>query len=100
MSEKSRKNPRKIKKALDKTACSGYTNGAVSDKPQQISGCSAVLVARLNGVQEAVSSILATRTINPTISRQKSLDFFVCGLTSFGFDHNFDHNANDFIWSN
>ena len=25
--------------------------------------------------------------------------FFVCGLTSFGFDHNFDHNANDFIWS-
>lgn len=22
------------------------------------------------------------------------------GLTSFGFDHNFDHNANDFIWSN
>ena len=99
MSEKSRKNPRKIKKALDKTAYSGYTNGAVSDEPQQISGCSAVLVARLNGVQEAVSSILATRTINPTISRQKSLDFFVCGLTSFGFDHNFDHNAKDFIWS-
>jgi hypothetical protein len=62
MSEKSRKNPRKIKKALDKTAYSGYTNGAVSDEPQQISGCSAVLVARLNGVQEAVSSILATRT--------------------------------------
>ena len=26
--------------------------------------------------------------------------FFVCGLASFGFDHNFDHNANDFIWSN
>ena len=25
--------------------------------------------------------------------------FFVCGLTSFGFDHNFDHNAKDFIWS-
>ena len=47
---------------LDKTACNGYTNGAVSDEPQQISGCSAVLVARLNGVQEAVSSILATRT--------------------------------------
>ena len=22
-----------------------------------------------------------------------------CGLTSFGFDHNFDHNAKDFIWS-
>ena len=21
------------------------------------------------------------------------------GLTSFGFDHNSDHNANDFIWS-
>ena len=60
-----------------------------------MTGCSAVLVARLNGVQEAVSSILATRTINPTISRQKSLDFFVCGLTSFGFDH----NAKDFIWS-
>ena len=62
MSEKSRKNSRKIKKALDKTAYSGYTNRAVSDEPQQISGCSAVLVARLNGVQEAVSSILATRT--------------------------------------
>jgi len=28
------------------------------------------------------------------------LDFFVCRLTSFGFDHNFDHNAKDFIWSN
>ena len=40
----------------------GYTNQAVSDKRKQISGCSAVLVARLNGVQEAVSSILATRT--------------------------------------
>ena len=40
----------------------GYTNQAVSDKRLQISGCSAVLVARLNGVQEAVSSILATRT--------------------------------------
>ena len=26
--------------------------------------------------------------------------FFVCGLTSFGFDHNFDHNAGGFIWSN
>ena len=25
--------------------------------------------------------------------------FFACGLTSFGFDHNFDHNAKDFIWS-
>ena len=25
--------------------------------------------------------------------------FFVYGLASFGFDHNFDHNANDFIWS-
>ena len=64
-----------------------------------MTGCSAVLVARLNGVQEAVSSILATRTINPTISHQKSLDFFVYRLASFGFDHNFDHNANDFIWS-
>ena len=37
--------------------------------------------------------------LNPTISRQKSLDFFVYRLTSFGFDHNFDHNAKDFIWS-
>ena len=26
--------------------------------------------------------------------------FFFYRLTSFGFDHNFDHNANDFIWSN
>ena len=26
--------------------------------------------------------------------------FFVYRLASFGFDHNFDHNANDFIWSN
>ena len=83
MSEKSRKKPRKIKKALDKTACSGYTNGAVSDEPQQISGCSAVLVARLNGVQEAVSSILATRTI-------KSNDFTleIVGFFSFtGWPH-------------
>ena len=83
MSEKSRKNLRKIKKALDKTAYSGYTNGAVSDEPQQISGCSAVLVARLNGVQEAVSSILATRTI-------KSNDFTleIVGFFSFvGWPH-------------
>ena len=36
---------------------------------------------------------------NPTISRRKSLDFFACGRASFGFDHNFDHNAKDFIWS-
>jgi len=27
------------------------------------------------------------------------LDFFVYRLASFGFDHNFDHNAKDFIWS-
>lgn len=26
--------------------------------------------------------------------------FFVYRLASFGFDHNFDHNAKDFIWSN
>ena len=26
--------------------------------------------------------------------------FFVYKLASFGFDHNFDHNAKDFIWSN
>ena len=25
--------------------------------------------------------------------------FFVYRLASFGFDHNFDHNAKDFIWS-
>jgi hypothetical protein len=60
---------RNLEKALDKTGKVGYTNQAVSGKRKQISGCSAVLVARLNGVQEAVSSILATRTINPTISR-------------------------------
>ena len=59
---------RNLEKALDKTGKVGYTNQAVSDKRKQISGCSAVLVARLNGVQEAVSSILATRT-------RKSNDF-------------------------
>ena len=53
---------RNLEKALDKTGKVGYTNQAVSDKRKQISGCSAVLVARLNGVQEAVSSTLATRT--------------------------------------
>ena len=53
---------RNLEKALDKTDKVGYTNQAVSGKRKQISGCSAVLVARLNGVQEAVSSILATRT--------------------------------------
>ena len=25
--------------------------------------------------------------------------FFVYRLASFGFNHNFDHNAKDFIWS-
>ena len=24
--------------------------------------------------------------------------FFVCSLTSFGFDHNFDHNAIKKVW--
>ena len=47
--------------------------------------------------------------ICPALLGQKSNDltleivgffFFVCGLTSFGFDHNFDHNAGGFIWSN
>ena len=28
------------------------------------------------------------------------MDFFAYELTSFGLDHNFDHNAKDFIWSN
>ena len=32
-----------------------------------MTGCSAVLVARLNGVQEAVSSILATRTMQSVL---------------------------------
>ena len=70
----------------------------MSDKLQQISGCSAVLVARLNGVQEAVSSILATRTIE---SNDFTLEivgfFFIYGLASFGFDHNFDHNTGGYI---
>ena len=44
--------------------------------------------------------------ICPALLDHKSNDFtleivgfFVFGLTSFGFDHNFDHNAKDFIWS-
>ena len=48
-----------------------------------MTGCSAVLVARLNGVQEAVSSILATRT-------KKSNDFTleIVGFFSFvGWPH-------------
>ena len=36
-----------------------YSRHASVGKRRSISGCSAVLVARLNGVQEAVSSILA-----------------------------------------
>ncbi len=36
------------------------------------SGCSAVLVARLNGVQEAVGSTPATRTRKKTIVLQSS----------------------------
>ena len=51
-----------MRKVLDKTALVWYTKWSVSDSRLQIYGCSAVLVARLNGVQEAVSSILATRT--------------------------------------
>ena len=39
---------RNLEKALDKTGKVGYTNQAVSGKRKQISGCSAVLVARLN----------------------------------------------------
>ena len=39
-----------------------FVANASVGRQRTISGCSAVLVARLNGVQEAVSSILATRT--------------------------------------
>ena len=53
-----------------------------------------------NGVQEAVSSILATRTRKSNDFTQEIVGFFfVYGLVSFGFDHNFDHNAGGFIWS-
>ena len=59
-----------------------------------MTGCSAVLVARLNGVQEAVSSILATRT-------KRSNDFMLEIVGSFLFyprvslrlDHNSDHKG-------
>ncbi len=64
--------PKKMQKSVDKTRWDAYNISCRHDsvgKRSAISGCSAVLVARLNGVQEAVSSILATRTINPTISR-------------------------------
>ena len=42
-----------------------------------MTGCSAVLVARLNGVQEAVSSILATRTKSSSVERLKSFLFYL-----------------------
>ena len=59
------KKPKIIEKSVDKTASPEYNiscRHASVGKRRSISGCSAVLVARLNGVQEAVSSILATRT--------------------------------------
>ena len=55
----------------------------------QISGCSAVLVARLNGVQEAVSSTLATRTKKSNDFTSEIVGFFLfsvvvfLGLTTF-----------------
>ena len=60
----------------------------VDDSNLRSTGCSAVLVARLNGVQEAVSSTLATRTkqlgveiSNEASDSQGSGAFFV--LVSF-----------------
>ena len=55
----------KFGKVVDKRPLHAYNiscRHASVGKRSAISGCSAVLVARLNGVQEAVSSILATRT--------------------------------------
>ena len=69
----------------------------MSDKLNQMSGCSAVLVARLNGVQEAVSSILATRIeTRPTISKEiVGLDFlFGCFRCAFP-DEGEGTNVND-----
>ena len=67
--EKIRKRCRKVLTKPGKMRIIFVVANASVGRQRTISGCSAVLVARLNGVQEAVSSILATRTINPTISR-------------------------------
>ena len=69
---------------VDKIAASGYNilcRHASVGKRRSISGCSAVLVARLNGVQEAVSSILATRT--KRFSVELSLEGFDRGAFLF-----------------
>ena len=83
---------RNLEKALDKTGKVGYTNQAVSGKRKQISGCSAVLVARLNGVQEAVSSILATRTkrSNDFATEVVGPFFCACGRRLFACDRRND----------
>ncbi len=67
--KKIQKNCKNLLTRLPYPSIISHVAGASVGKRRSISGCSAVLVARLNGVQEAVSSILATRTINPTISR-------------------------------
>ena len=60
--EKIRKRCRKVLTKPGKMRIISFVANASVGRQRTISGCSAVLVARLNGVQEAVSSILATRT--------------------------------------
>ena len=59
---KIRKRCRKVLTKPGKMRIIFFVANASVGRQRTISGCSAVLVARLNGVQEAVSSILATRT--------------------------------------
>ena len=51
---------------------------------------------KLDNLMKAIEDGLYTRT---TKERLEALEIQKDGLTSFGFDHNFDHNSKDFIWS-
>ena len=50
---------------------------------------------KLDNLMKAIEDGLYTRT---TKERLEALEIQKDGLTSFGFDHNFDHNAKDFIF--
>ena len=51
---------------------------------------------KLDNLMKAIEDGLYTRT---TKGRLEALEIQKDELASFGFDHNFDHNAKDFIWS-
>ena len=69
--KKIQKNCKNLLTRLPYLSIISHVAGASVGRQRMMTGCSAVLVARLNGVQEAVSSTLATRTKDGCQKQQK-----------------------------